>query len=96
MDMDTFDILAVEVAAQLGTLVYDKASPPLLLRKMGERRAVQARTDDQVVVDHGVVDYFFKESSKCSREDAFEKLFSEFQTIIDLVHKEVVEADQRK
>ena len=40
VDMDSFDFPAVQIAAQLGTLVDDKAALPLLLRKMGERGAV--------------------------------------------------------
>ena len=43
MDVNAFNILAIDIAAQVGTLVYDKAIFALLFGLMGEGCAEEAR-----------------------------------------------------
>ena len=50
MDVDAFDILAIDIAAQVWALVYDEAFFALLLGLVGEGCTEEAWADNEVIV----------------------------------------------
>lgn len=50
MNMDSADILAVDISAKLRPLVYNKAFFSGFIYKIGESRPIQARAYDEIVV----------------------------------------------
>ena len=48
--VDALDVLAIDVAAQVGPLVYDQAPLALLVGEVGERGSEEAGADDEIVV----------------------------------------------
>ena len=50
MDVDAFDILAIDIAAQVRAFVYDEAFLALLPGLMGESGTKQAGTNNEIIV----------------------------------------------
>ena len=50
MDVDAFDILAIDIAAQMWAFVYDEAFLALFPGLMGESSAKQAGTNNEIIV----------------------------------------------
>ena len=50
MHVDALDVLAIDVAAQVGALVYDEAPLALLVGEMGERGSEEAGAHDKIVI----------------------------------------------
>ena len=48
--IDALDVLAINVAAQVGALVYDEAPLALLVGEVCERGSEEAGADDEIVV----------------------------------------------
>ena len=50
MDIYPLDVFAIDIPAKLLPLVYDETSFPHLVSEVGKGSAIQAGTDDEVVV----------------------------------------------
>ena len=49
MDIDTLNLFAIDIASQMGTLVYHEAAFPSAFGKIGEGSSKKAGADDEII-----------------------------------------------